>query len=118
MISLTLCVGIKNTDSSHLSQGPPLKTEARQFLLDIVLEGEKACVEEDFAKDENRVTKMLSNQPSEYKLVGGHFPTLMGSRTAGPLYENAGVRPSFESPRPARLQLATHSRQVKTSNPC
>ena len=103
-------IGVKNTDINHIGHGKPLSTETRQFLLDIVIEGEKACVEEDFAKDESRVTKMLSNQPSEYKLVGGHFPTLMGSRTAEPLYEHAGVRPSSESPRPARLQLATHSK--------
>ena len=79
-------------------------------MIDIVLEGEMACVEEDFAKDENRVTKMLANQPTEYKLVGGHFPTLMGSRTAGPLYEHAGARPSSESQHPSRSKLATHTK--------
>ena len=66
-------------------------------MLDLVLEGEKKCVEDDFYQDAERVTKMLSKQPTEFRLVGGRFPTLLGSRASRPLYAKAGVRPSFES---------------------
>ena len=76
-----------------------LSSAEREEMLDIVLEGEKGCVENDFYNDAERVTNMLLNQPSEFRLVGGRFPTLLGSRASRPLYAQAGVRPSSESVR-------------------
>ena len=79
-------------------------------MMEMVLEGEKACVEADYDQDEPRVCKMLANQPSEYKIVGGRFPTLLGSTVAEPTRPCTGVRPSFESSRLTRPRSATRKK--------